>query len=690
MDMSKKYQILALDALQELKEGKPTSSVNPVWSSMDEDQKELFASTLLEEAKHLILKGHDFAFNVFDLLRRITPSNAKIHFKQGVFLFDYGVHKNGEKYLISAQKYIRNALELKNKSVDAWAIWGDILVHLGLMKDDMSYFQQANEKYEKAYGIAQDKPKYLKKFLWDWALSCYFLGKHSGEAVDIKNSIDLFEKASVIGCSQESFWRDFGNAYVAMGLLIADKRFLTKALSCFQKAIQIKPTYYKGWHSTANTFQKLYELTWNEDYLSQAHSAYGKAADLERDHHELWIHWGHLFLLSGVAKEEVKHLQMAAVKFEKALELSPNHLEALSSLAESYAALGTATSDLEYLKKSKVQIFHVCEEKKDNEIFLTRKAYCLYMHGQYFDDTANYLEAIECYKKAHEINPRHFKALLGLGQCYLALGNQSDDENQFILAHEYFRKASDVNGNYPEVWNLWGMTHLRLAELLDDQENITQAVEKFERALAFYGNQNPPALLLFNYGCSLDFLGNYSDDPLDYEKAIKVLNLLIQTYPHFSCAHYNLALVYSHLGEMQSDIDLYSKAIESFYKAAQDDPEDASICISWAITLMDYAMLINEPLKRDFFSALMDEAEKKLRKALLLGATEAYFQLSCLFSLKGNVEEALHFLQVCRSKGILPDIEELNFDPRLEAIRAFDPYHEFIDSTPIKERFEDN
>ena len=42
MDESKKNQILALGVLQELKEGILTSSVNPVWSSMNEEEKESF------------------------------------------------------------------------------------------------------------------------------------------------------------------------------------------------------------------------------------------------------------------------------------------------------------------------------------------------------------------------------------------------------------------------------------------------------------------------------------------------------------------------------------------------------------------------------------------------------------------------------------------------------------------------
>lgn len=52
--------------------------------------------------------------------------------------------------------------------------------------------------------------------------------------------------------------------------------------------------------------------------------------------------------------------------------------------------------------------------------------------------------------------------------------------------------------------------------------------------------------------------------------------------------------------------------------------------------------------------------------------------------------EDLHFLQLSQAKGSMPDSEELMFEPRLEALRSYEPFHSFIQSSPIKERLEDN
>ncbi len=690
MERTKAYHIQAIDLLRQLKEVSSSRDLDTSWSKMSSQEKEQLASVLFEEGKQLILQGQDFAFGVFDLVRRINPQNAAMYFKQGVFLFDYGVHKSGEKYLLQAQKQMSESVRLDPKNIDAWILFGDLLVHLGLINHQVNYFHEANEKYVKANELSQQDPKSTKKYMWDWALCSYHLGRHSGEAVDIKNAIDRFEKAAKLGSIQENFWRDFGNAYVEMGLLISDTRFLEKALRCFQKSIELKPSYTSGWLSSAYAFQKLYQITWKEDYMSQAHAAYAKAADLDGEQKELWLSWGQLFLLSGKTNDDVKHLQMSIVKFKKALEINPQYIKAQAFLSEAYLELGDLTANLEYLKKGEKALEQVLSIHPNHPEYIMGDAYCSYMFGQYFDDSSYYLMALEKYQRALSLTPNSYRAYYGLGLTEFALGGVHNDEENYMLANQYFQKAANCCKSDPELWNQWGMVHLRLTELLNDPENIRLAVEKFERAITLYGQQTTPALLLFNYACSLDLLGSYSDDPQDYEKSIQVFKKLIKEYPSYECIYYNLALVQAHLGDLLSEVDPYSQALENFYLATQDDGEDGFIWNAWGLTLMQYALLIQDPLKIEFFNMLLNEAEKKLRQAMALGTEESLYNMACLYSLKNSPKEALHYLQVSRDKGVLPETDCLMFDPFLESVRRFEPFHEFIQSKPLKERFEDN
>ena len=236
----------------------------------------------------------------FDLAKRIAPLSAKLLFHQAVFWFDYSLQHGKIKYLEIAEKHISQAINVESSFFEAWYIWGDILTHIGLAKHDPKYFFEADKKYGKAYRLCGDDPYALSKFQWDWALTWYFLGKHSGEAVDIKVSLEKFDKAARVGCQEPSFWRDYGNAWVEMGILIQDSRFLQRALIFYNKSVHQDSSYFDGWFVLAQTFHHIYKATNEESHLAQSHEAYAKAVECKHSSHCLtWQNWGQLFLLSG-------------------------------------------------------------------------------------------------------------------------------------------------------------------------------------------------------------------------------------------------------------------------------------------------------------------------------------------------------------------------------------------------------
>ncbi|MCH9633805.1 MAG: hypothetical protein S4CHLAM7_05380 [Chlamydiae bacterium] len=690
MEKTNRYQILALEILNQLKAQRESAHLNSFWSELNSEQRERLAEVLFDEGKQLILGGESYAFHIFDVSRRIAPLSSKLQFQQGVFLFDYAVHKGSEKYLLLAERHIQHAIEIKSQNCDAWYIWGDILVHLGLVYKEAHYFQKADEKYSKAAQLCNENPKYLKKFLWDWALCWYFLGKHSGEAVDIKRSLEKFEKTAKLGCNEASFWRDYANAWTEMGLLIRDDRFLEKALSFYQKSTQIQPKYYEGWLSLAQTFQHLYQNTGQEQYLAQGHSAYARAADFKQDHFELWMRWGSLFLTSGRTKGEVKHLQMSAMKYSKALKICPDHPEALSCWGEALTILGAFTSRLDHLKEAEKKITKALKLGRECPNVWYRYGFCLYAQGQYFEDTDFYLMAIEKFNHALTLQKNHFFALNGIGLTKFALGDIHKDIQLLKNASEHFKKASEVKKNHPELWNNWGMTLMRLADLMDSKTYIQAAIEKYEQALDFYKNTSPSTQLLYNYACALDFLGSFEEDPTAYEKSAQILEIILKKDPSYSPAYYNLALVYAHLGELLDDVDFYNKSSENFYAALQEDSEDEMIWNAWGVTLTQYAKLIYEPLKVELYENLIEDAEKKLKQALALGSLEALYNLSCLYCLTGKLSEAIHYLQIAYQKEALPPLEQLMYDDSLESLRHSEQFEEFIQINLLRQKTQDS
>ena len=86
---------------------------------------------------------------------------------------------------------------------------------------------------------------------------------------------------------------------------------------------------------------------------------------------------------------------------------------------------------------------------------------------------------------------------------------------------------------------------MKLSELDHEPQYVHQAVEKFELAIHEFNKEYDPNLLhpewLYNYGCALDFLGDYEEDAQYYERAIQVLSRVLIMEPGYTYARFNLA-----------------------------------------------------------------------------------------------------------------------------------------------------
>ncbi len=650
------------------------------WKEVPLSDRKVLADLLFQRAKKLIFTEEKQAIRLFEVCKTVDPESPEAAFRQSLFLFDHALHVSGDRYLSLALDYVEKAIASDDSFFDAWYLSGDIFVHLGLFHKDAHYFSQAQERYEKAQTLFRGKTSFLKKLLWDWGLCWYFLGKHSGEAVDIKKAIEKFRQAENLHLTDASFYRDVGNAWAEMGILIKNSLLLEKATDYYQKAVRLHPQYFEGWLSLAHTFQYLYRQSKEEKYLTRAHSSYVRASDLKGDHLDLWLNWGNLFLTSGRIKEDIKHLRMSTVKFSRALEIHPDHPDVMSRWGEALIILGNCSGDLAPLKQAEKKILAASEILPRSPDIRYRYGFCLYALGQYFSDRDYYVRAIENFEKALTLDGDHFFALNGMGLALYALGDRDGNEKMLRDADAYFRSASEIEKDHPELWNNWGMTGMRLAEISELREDLEDAVQKFERALACYPSGNPSVQLLYNYGCALDFLGGFTDDPEHFEKSIRVLRTVLKTDPNYVPVHYNLALVYTHLAEISSEVDHYVKAIEEFRHAVEHDPEDEVIWNAWGMTFMHLAQLIREPMKQDFYEKLMAESEMKLRQAVSLGNPEAFYNLCCYHSLAGNFPEAMHYLHLAERKGALPGAEQLMYDDRIESLRHFPEFRDFLET----------
>jgi tetratricopeptide (TPR) repeat protein len=163
-----------------------------------------------------------------------------------------------------------------------------------------------------------------------------------------------------------------------------------------------------------------------------------------------------------------------------------------------------------------------------------------------------YDEAVECCKKAIEIDPRYAYAWNNMGVSLDHLGRHDE-------AVECFKKPIEIDPRYANAWNNMGgsLGHLR---------RYQEAIECYKKALEIDPRD---ANAWNNMGVSLDSLGRH-DEAIDcYKKAIGI-------DPRYANA-------WNNMGGSLDSLGRYEDAIECFKKAIGIDPRLAAAWFNMAL-----------------------------------------------------------------------------------------------------------
>lgn len=161
-----------------------------------------------------------------------------------------------------------------------------------------------------------------------------------------------------------------------------------------------------------------------------------------------------------------------------------------------------------------------------------------YNRGNTAQAEERYFEAIEHYKSALEKNSAYYKPLLGLGECFFALGEYEE-------ALMYTERAEQIDKRNPEVLNLKGRILIGLGR-------FTEAEETFMQVLAREPN-NPGAIM---GTAELEIAGGKPN--FAASRYVQVLNL----DPRNRRAILSLALIYDYLGEDNKAVEHIERALQ--------------------------------------------------------------------------------------------------------------------------------
>ena len=638
----------------------------------------VLSKALLKKGEFCLLHGDISGLRFFDMAIKLDPANSNLFYEQGLALFEYGSEDGKEEELILAGKSFKRATRLNPNCFEAWHAWGNTLYLLGIRKNEPSYFQHARKKYDKALTLIADQSQdVLADLYWDLGDLWKKLAEISGEATDLNLALKAYEKATLYQDDfSGEFWTNFGDVYFNLGEKTNDLRLHVKAINCYKNSISITISSHMGWLRLADALKEIYSYTHDEDHYSQASECYSAAAQLCPNDEQLWTRWAELLLESGLHFRDIKKLRSCVEKCHRGHQCNPEAVQLVGIWSEALAHLGLFTEKLELLHEAQNKIEELSEEIPDDPSVYYSYGMCLMATAAYFNDVDFYYQAIEKFQEGLSLNRSLHRLWYGIAIAHVAAAEIDQDDRNFERACRFFERALNLKVNSTYHYN-FGYCLLKFSDLNHDQETVERAVFHFEKAISMQKNvayQHPE--WLYHYAISLDYLGEYNENDNSYVKALDILNHILMLSPEFPHIHSQLALTYSHYAELINEPDIYKRAFHHYRIAHQRDKENDQIILDWGITLVNLAELLENSVESEEHYR---DAEYKMIQAARLGNPHAYFSLACLYSLLGDYDRSICFLEKAHAFEGLPPIEEVLEDEWLEGVRETEAFSHFIE-----------
>lgn len=652
------------------------------WATMTKEERELLGILFVKQGEHQLNQGDSKVLESFEWATKVAPCSPLIYFKQALV---YATQGQNIRCLKAADTALGKATDLDPAFFNAWHSWGNILVRIGAFYDDPIYYQQADEKFAEAERLRpQANLQVAGSLYWQWGICWYFLGKQSGEAVDFFHSLTKFRLAEEQGFENGEFHHDYGNILIDLGCLIGRETLFIEAVDHYEKAISLESSTCENWLNLACTYQRLYDFTTSRDYFYKADECFERAATKSPEDPVIWLRWAELYVNAGKISRSLDRLQESLEKFKRSETIEPGNPHVLLRWSEAQILLASFKEDLELLRDAQTKVKDVLKLIPQNPEAWYVYGFCLSELGRYFNADEYYSQAIDKFKQGLELNGSHPLLLHGLALAYFSIGELKSDVEAVKTSIVYFGTLAELGERlFPQFLSDWGVSLMKLGEMTSERSHIEEAAAKFEGAISFrfdalQGEEDIELEWLYNYGCAMDFLGDFHEESVYYEKAIQVLAHVLKLDPDYTYARYNLALALSHLGELDGEVESFHQSIELFYEVIARDPEDEIAYNDCGVALLNLAFLTTDPIHFEKAQDFFRDAEIKLQQAVALGSLHAYYNLACLYALTHNPSGAVHYLEKAEECDVLPPTDDVIHDEWLDGLRDQPAYRLFI------------
>ena len=646
-------------------------------TELEKEEKSHLIDSILSRGEMCLLNGDLSGLDLFETSTKLDPQNPSLFFRQGLALYELGCEEDQERHLFLANKKFKMANALNPTDFQVWHAWGSSLFTLGMIFDEIHYFEQAKEKYSKALEHGKNVPSQdLSELYWDYANSLMYIGDHSGEALDLRLALNAFKTSSEQNNALPAdFWVDYGKGNLLLSQRICDIRLNVKAINALRHALTDDPSHFEAWTTLSDALCKLYTHTHEEDHFSQAHECFAAAYALEPQDGPLLYAWAEFLLDTGKKKGDLKRLHAAIEKCRLALACDFEAPLIMAIWNESLATIGLISERLNLIFEAENKMASVVDQNPDIPAAWYAHGACLNALGAYFKDEDYYYQAIEKYQEGLSLNRTLDTLWHAMALNYSAIAFLQDDFDSFEKALRFFNKALHLKNStyyladFARCLSRWG-------ELNHNQSYLQQAATLYEQALHIQKNG---AYLhpdwLFHYATTLDALGDFYDDDYYYLRAIEIFSHVLMVDPDYPHIHHRLALAFTHLAELASSCDYFYKASHHFRLASSRDEENDQIILDWALSYIGLAEHMHD---REAADGVFRDAEHKLIKAAKLGNVQAFYHLACLASILRQHDSALRFLEKADQFDSLPPIDEILEDEWLDNIKDLPEFSSFV------------
>ena len=506
--IKKKLQkILSEQSFHELKD----YSVETNWHKMSSDERVLLAKLFIAQAEKQLEQGSEEGLESLDLAVKAAPEEDEILCEIALIYYSVGGDNNS---LDKACELMDKAVQQNPLCVDYFHIWGNIISQQAYNQQDLDIFRLATEKYAIAEKYCLDFDQELLPLLyWHWALCCQHQGKLSGEGADVSQAVTKYREAADLGMNEADFWNDYGNAMVDFCHLFPDYEPFAEALPLFQKAIDLESNFFEACVSIAICYQEKFELTLEEECLQMAYDYFERAVSLREDNPVPWLKWAQLLAMVGKLHHDTDSLHLASEKFTIADQYDPNNPVILGSWGETQTLYGAYTDQLRFIQEAEEKIKRAAEDNNEIPFLWFIYGSCLNALGNYFGEESYYRQAIKKFQQGLSLDNSEPHLWFGLAHAYYAIGEMHRDRQMLEHSTKLFSRVIEFGGyGYPQFWNDWGVALMKIGDLTGEKKCFEAAVDKYDHAIL--QDQIPiMSEWLYNYGCCLDYLWDYFDDP---------------------------------------------------------------------------------------------------------------------------------------------------------------------------------